>query len=237
MPLSIYRSRKESHAVTRATLLPRTEGSANHGTRSALLLTRRATMSTHYNVEAPLAANGCVLSRLISWWRFAVVSVAVCDRSVFFVPGVRPRFPCTLLIRVHRLRLSTPCAWSIRVVLLLQLPEWASMNGVDVQPAAAFSLLMRLCFELRPVDNVRGSNIPILMILHVVLQLRSLAGVRTELDTNALVQFLISSFSAASLDGVHSLLRDALKVIPEQVDVADRVAVRCHEIDLGQRAQ
>lgn len=142
-----------------------------------------------------------------------------------------------LFFRLHRLCLGNPCVCAFLGVLLPELHECATMTGVDVQPVAAFSLLMRLCFELRPVDNVRGSNIPILMILHVVLQLRSLAGVRSELNTNALVMFLTSSFSAASVDGVHALLRDALKVNPEQVDVADRVAVRCCEIDFAHRVR
>lgn len=121
------------------------------------------------------------------------------------------------------------------VYYIRNLLEHATMTGVDVQPVAAFSLLMRLCFELRPVDNVRGSNIPILMILHVVLQLRSLTGVRSESNTNALVLFLTSSFSATSIDGVHALLRDALKVNAEAVDVADRVAVRYSETHYAHR--
>lgn len=95
-----------------------------------------------------------------------------------------------------------------------------------VAPAVAYSLLLRLCFEVRRIDNVRGSNIPVLMILHVMFQLRALAGVRTQEDTDALATYVTNSFGSATIDGVGALLADGLKVNVEQVDVAERVTVR-----------
>lgn len=96
-----------------------------------------------------------------------------------------------------------------------------------VQPAAAYSLLLRLCFEIRPIDKVRGSNIPVLMVLHVLFQLRALAGVTTELDTTSLVTYVTNSFRSATIEDVAALLAEGLKVDEEQVDVAERVTVRC----------
>lgn len=106
------------------------------------------------------------------------------------------------------------------------MAEDITMTGVSFAPAVAFSLLLRLCFEVRSIDNVRGSNMPILMLLHVVLQLRSLAGVSTEHDTSALVAYLINSFSSVALEHVAKLLAVGLKVHAEQLDIAERVIVR-----------
>lgn len=76
---------------------------------------------------------------------------------------------------------------------------------------------------------MKGSNVPILMILHVVLQLRALAGITSEKDTDAFVLFLTNSFSTVSVHGVNTLLHKGLKVTADQVDVKDRVAVRSCE--------
>lgn len=100
------------------------------------------------------------------------------------------------------------------------------MTGASFAPAEAFSLLLRLCFEVRSIDNVRGSNMPILMLLHVVVQLRSLAGVCTEYDTNAFVTYLINSFSSVAIENVAEVLATGLKVDAEKLDIAERVIVR-----------
>lgn len=100
------------------------------------------------------------------------------------------------------------------------------MASGSVPPATAFSLLLRLCFEVRPIDHTKGSNLPILMVLHVVVQLRRLAGVTTLDDTNALVSFLTNSFRTVSVTRVTTLLAKGLKVPDDKLDVAERVAVR-----------
>lgn len=68
---------------------------------------------------------------------------------------------------------------------------------------------------------------PILLILHVVLQLRSLAGINTNAQTESLVHFLTSSFRRISVPGAAELLATALHVPVGDLDIIARVAVRC----------
>lgn len=67
---------------------------------------------------------------------------------------------------------------------------------------------------------------PILMILHVVMQLRALAGIIHAKDTDALADYLANAFGTASVQGVNTLLHKSLKVTADEVDVKDRVAER-----------
>lgn len=73
-----------------------------------------------------------------------------------------------------------------------------------------------------------GSNMPILMILHVVMQLRALAGIIHAKDTDALADYLANAFGTASAKGVNTLLHKGLKVTADEVDVKVRVAFAKH---------
>lgn len=101
------------------------------------------------------------------------------------------------------------------------------MSSSAVAPDVAISLLLRLCFEVRPIDHVRGANMPVLMVMHVVMQLRALAGVSTIRDTSALGTYSTGLFSSATAEDVAKLPSDGLKLTEGKVDVAERVTVRC----------
>ncbi|KAK1869737.1 hypothetical protein I4F81_012203 [Pyropia yezoensis] len=102
------------------------------------------------------------------------------------------------------------------------------MSTTALGPADAFSFLLRLCFEWRPIDKVKGSNVPILMILHVVMQLRALAGIIYAKDTDAFADYFANAFGTASVQGVNTLLHKSLKVTADEVDVKDGVAFAKH---------
>ncbi|KAK1866116.1 hypothetical protein I4F81_008636 [Pyropia yezoensis] len=65
---------------------------------------------------------------------------------------------------------------------------------------------------------------PTLMILHVVMQLRALAGIIHAKDADALADYLANAFGTASVQGVNTLLHKGLKVTADEVDVKDRFA-------------
>lgn len=67
---------------------------------------------------------------------------------------------------------------------------------------------------------------PIVMILHVVMPLRALAGNVHAKDTDAFADNLANAFGTASVQGVNTLLHKGLKVTTDEVNVKDRVAVR-----------
>lgn len=60
-----------------------------------------------------------------------------------------------------------------------------------IGPKAVTSTVLRICLEVTATASVMGSHIPILLIPHLVMEMRNIARIHSEDDTKALAAHLM----------------------------------------------
>jgi len=93
-------------------------------------------------------------------------------------------------------------------------------------PDKSFSLLVRTCFELCQGEGAAEVYFPLLLLCHVVIVMRSLAGCSTDGQTTALTNYMTLSLQSAKSEDVEGLLANAFEVDKKEMIVKPRITVR-----------
>jgi len=87
-------------------------------------------------------------------------------------------------------------------------------------------VLMTTLFMVTPAVSARPSNLPVLFVCHILMVMRDIAFVHSNIQTTALRSYLTIQLQHATSHQVAELLTQLLKVKKGSIEIKERITVR-----------